>query len=311
VFAGGLFGMVLAETLRRARRPWAQQWLVLVLCMINPVSARAIALGHPEEILGGVLVAGGVLAAIGGRMGTMTVSLALALLTKQWALFGLVPAAIVVGWQRLKRPVAIGGLICLVVGVPVLVANFGTLWDANIGQLDIKNEHVQPASIWWPFTEAAYIPGREGFHAMPDFLRFGARPLIVGIGVLLPFVFARRVRESPAARVLPLLALVLLLRCVLDPVNNGYYQVPFFLALVAADAVTGRILPTLVAAAGLEVITVVARHRGPALICAVYLAWALPFVVYLAGRAWGVDWLELIRSRVARGPAAARTPLRS
>jgi hypothetical protein len=309
VFAAGLLGMALADILKRGGRSTVEQWLALLLCMVNPVSARALALGHPEEILGGTLLAAGLLAAIAGYSARMTVSLALALLTKQWALFGLLPAAIVLGWQRLRRPLAVGGLICLAVVVPVLVADPGTLLDANVAQLDIKYEAVQPASIWWPFTEPVYIPGRTGYHALPDYLRYGARPLILAVGLLLPLVFARRVRESVRTRALPLLALVLLVRCFLDPVNNGYYHVPFFLALLAADALAGSILPALVAAAGLEAITLVARTNGldPAIICAAYLAWALPFAIYLAGRTWGLDWAALLRTRVARGRTAERT----
>jgi hypothetical protein len=288
VFAAGVLGIVLAEILRRAGRTPAEQWLALVLCMVNPVSQRALALGHPEEILGAVFVVAGMLAALSGRMKLMTVSLALGLLTKQWALFALLPAAIVVGWQRLKRPLIWFAVICLTIGIPILLADPQTLLHANTAQLDIKNEHVQPASIWWPFTDATYVPGRVGYHAMPDVLRRGARPLILALGLLLPLLYARRVRQSPLTRALPLLALIFLLRCCLDPVNNGYYHVPFLLTLIAADALAGWMIPTLVATAGLEAITLVAKHSGdPALISALYLGWSLPFVVYLALRTYG------------------------
>ena len=40
--------------------------------------------------------------------------------------------------------------------------------------------------------------------------------------------------------VLALLALLFLLRCLLDPVDNAYYHVPFLLALVAWEGLTRR-----------------------------------------------------------------------
>jgi hypothetical protein len=92
-----------------------------------------------------------------------------------------------------------------------------------------------------------------------------------------------------------LLALVMLMRCFLDPVNNGYYHVPFLLALIAADALAGYITPTIVAVIALEVTSRLAKHGDLALLCGVYLAWVLPFAVYLAGRTYGLDWRALIR----------------
>lgn len=304
LMAAGVLGMVLAEYLRRRGRSVVEQWLVLVLCVINPVSSRALALGHPEEILGAVFLAAGLLAALADRIRWMVVFLALGLLTKQWALFALLPAAVVIGWQRLKRPLLIGAAVCVAVALPIFLTDPSSLIHANTGQLDIKNEHVQPASIWWPFTEPVQIPGRQGYHALPHVLRVGARPLILALGLILPLLFARRVRLDPLRRALPLLALVLLTRCFLDPVNNGYYHVPFFIALAAADARGGTMLPTVVAAIGLEAVTQSVK-LGAGAVCAVYLLWALPFAVYLAGRCYGYDWMALVRSRGARDPAAA------
>jgi hypothetical protein len=245
------------------------------------------------------------LAAVYGRAGAAAGGVALALLTKQWAIFGVLPTAIVVGWRRIQRPLLIGAVVCAVIAIPLLIANPSTLLHANFDQLDIKNEHVQPASIWWPFTHETFVPGRPGFHELTHFLRVGSRPLIVGVGLLLPLLFARRVRQDPWRRALPLLALVMLVRCFMDPVNNGYYHVPFLLALIAGDALAGFIAPTLVAVAALELTTRIAQHGDPALLCAIYLGWVLPFAIYLAGRAYGLDWAALIRSRRARGPAVA------
>jgi hypothetical protein len=130
--------------------------------------------------------------------------------------------------------------------------------------------------------------------------------MIVTMGVALPLVFARRVAADLQSRALPLLALVMLLRCALDPADNGYYHVPFFMALLAADGLGGRFYATAAACVFLQLPTTV-QPSSQLLLSIYYISWALPFAVYLAGRAWGIDWVALLRSRVARGPAAGRT----
>jgi hypothetical protein len=138
---------------------------------------------------------------------------------------------------------------------------------------------------------------------MPDWLGLVARPLIVTMGVVVPLALARRLREDVVSRAFPLLALVMLLRCALDPADNGYYHVPFFLALLAADAMTGRFYATAAAAVLLQVPTTF--QPAPVTLNVFYMAWAIPFAVYLAGRAYGLDWAASLRSRGVRGPAAA------
>jgi hypothetical protein len=118
-------------------------------------------------------------------------------------------------------------------------------------------------------------------------------------------VFARKVAADLRNRALPLLALVMLLRCALDPLDNGYYHVPFFLALLAADGLSGRFYATAVACVFLQFPTTVQPSAGA--LNAFYISWAIPFAIYLAGRTYGLDWAALLRSRVARGPAAERT----
>jgi hypothetical protein len=140
---------------------------------------------------------------------------------------------------------------------------------------------------------------------MPDWFGLIARPLLLLVCFGVALGFAKRVRSDPWRRALPLLALVLLVRCIIDPLDNGYYPVPFFLALVAADAISRRLVASLVATGSLFAITKLGSE--PSVLNALYLCWALPFAAYLAGRAWGVDWAAVLRSRGARGRTAART----
>jgi hypothetical protein len=121
---------------------------------------------------------------------------------------------------------------------------------------------------------------------MPDWLGLIGRPLLIAVCVAVPLLLARRVREDPVDRALPLLALVLLLRCVLDPLNNVYYHTPFLLALVAAGAFSRTLMPAALATA-LVYVTSTLGNDNPPLLAGLYLAWSLPMAAWLAARAYG------------------------
>jgi hypothetical protein len=286
IVAAGLVGLLLVREMERRGRPWQQRLVLAALFTINPVALRAVHFGHPEEILGGTLVVVAVLAALRERTVLVGVLLGLALATKQWALLAVVPTALALGWARLRKPLAvIGGLATLVL-VPMVAAGAGTLIKTNTTLLfDIRNQFVLPASIWWPFTHDLAASTDTGKNQIPEWLGLAAHPLILVVGVALPLILARRVRQAPAERIFPLLALIFLLRCMLDPVDSSWYHVPFFMSLVAADALSGKVMPTLAATFFLQLMLVL--RTSPAALCAVYLAWTIPFVVYLFLRASG------------------------
>jgi hypothetical protein len=85
--------------------------------------------------------------------------------------------------------------------------------------------------------------------------------------------------------VLQLLALLLLVRCVLDPQTFSYHHVPFLIALATFEALRRRGVPvvSLISAGALWFISrFVADNPDPDLFNFAYLAWALPTVGYLA-----------------------------
>jgi len=187
--------------------------------------------------------------------------------------------------------------IGVVAAVPLLLAGSTSLIRANTTTLfDIRNTFVLPASIWWPFTHTV-LPGsaNPGRHVIPDWIGLVARPVVLAVGIGLPLLLAPRIRANPRARVLPGLALVFLLRCMLDPADSSWYHVPFFLALVAADALDGRILASLVAAFLLQLL--VSLQSSAAVLCAVYLGWTIPFAIYLFARAYGARLAPVRGSR--------------
>jgi glycosyl transferase family 87 len=311
--AGGL-GFALARIMEREGRGALARAAVVVLAVINPVALRAIHFGHPEEILGAALLVGSALAALRGRPWLGAVLLGLAVMNKQWAVIGVPTVALIlilrVGWQRVRGPALILLGIGLVLTVPLLIVDAHSLVHLTRQMADLRGTYVWPASIWYPFapdlSAARAAVSQPGLHQMPDWLGLVGRPLVLSSGLIVPLLLSRRVKADLASRALPLLALVMLLRCMLDPANNGYYHEPFFLALLAADALAGRFYATAAACVVLQLPTTFQFTAQQ--LNGFYIAWAVPFAIYLAGRAYGLDWMALLRSRAARGPAAARTP---
>jgi hypothetical protein len=231
---------------------------------------------------------------------------ALAVVNKQWGVIGL-PAVVVVlllsvGWERLRRPaLVIVGIVVLLV-VPLLAVDAGSLVDLTKRMADLRGTFVFPANIWYSIAPdlpaARAATSAVGLREIPDWLGLIARPLIVTMGVVVPLMLARRVREDVLTRAFPLLALVMLLRCALDPADNGYYHVPFLIAVIGADAISGRFYATAAACVFLQAPTTLEPAAED--LALFYSLWAPAFVVYLAGRAAGLDWVALIRSRGAR-----------
>jgi hypothetical protein len=303
VLAAGVFGIFLARAALRRGVPRHIAWGAFALVVVNPVSLKAITYGHPEEILCAALLAGAVLAALERRDGWAALLAIAALLTKQWAFLGLVPVAIAMNPRRLRRYALITAGVVAAAALPLLIANASSFIDLNRHLLDTSTADVTPASAWWLFLPASSTGG-GALHTTPGWLGTFGHPLLIVVCLAVAVALAPRVRRDPMHRAFALLALVLLLRALLDPVNNSYYHVPFFIALVAADALGRRYVPTLAAIAGF--ILVIDVQRWPTLQAAVYLTWAIGFTAYLAARTCGLDVGELVRSRGARGQTAAQ-----
>jgi hypothetical protein len=145
-----------------------------------------------------------------------------------------------------------------------------------------------PHQLFRPFGIPAtpdFIEAGHGTVMGPAWLSGLTRPLIIGTGAAV--AIAWWLRSGPGRDrddVLLVFALVMLLRCVLDPWNLVYYHLPLVVALAAWEARRGRDLPVLsvvvTAACWLSFIVYDARDGyGPYL---AYLAWTLPLAAGLA-----------------------------
>lgn len=283
----------LARLLDRSGTLGRNETLLLVAVLsLNPVTLRALELGHPEEALGAALCLAAVLLAASDRVGAAGIVLGLALATKQWALFAVLPTLLAAPATRaaatriLIPAVGVAALAYL----PMLVADpqaFAAALDRPVGGLG----EMRPANVWHALVvdgRAMSIGGGETIQIqlVPSWLRTVAHPGIALLALAVPALWWwRRGVRATAAQALGLLALVFLLRCWLDPWNHEYYHLPMLLALGAHETLGRGRAPVLTLASTAVLWVVFARLAAPGLgpgIDVLYLAWALPLTAWLA-----------------------------
>ena len=284
LLAAALLAVYLFRLMGERGQPLLARVTVAALCLLNPMTADALRWGHPEEMLAGALcVAAVILAAHRGWLAAGIV-LGLALSTKQWAVIAVIPALLAARRDRIRLLGAAAGMAALLT-LPLVLGDPGEFIVRNQSAL-IAGTDIPSVSVWWPLadtTERTVFDGVERVtvqsYSLPSWLFPVTHPLIVLMPLPLGFLFWRRRRELRAEDALGLLALLFLLRCVLDPVNIGYYHVPFLLALGAYEGLRRRGLPvlTMLAATALWITFAhVQELRDEWLTWGVYMAWSLP-----------------------------------
>jgi hypothetical protein len=271
---------------RRGQGPVAQA-VVIGLVLVWPLTTKALYWGHPEEPLAAALAVAGVLLAVHRKGLLAGAALGLAVATKQWAIFAILPALLVAGDQR-KRLIGGAGVVAAVFVLPMLIGDPGRFFHQNLSA-GTAGQEITPTSLWWPFhhvSGGSIEGGRAVFtYSLSPFLRAVARPLMLVLGLGLTLLYWRRSRDRHPYDVLQLLALLMLLRCVLDPQTFSYHHVPFLIALATFEALRRRGVPvvSLVSATALWFISrFVADTPDMNLFNLAYLAWALPTLAYLA-----------------------------
>ncbi len=251
VFALGAVAFWLSVVARRRGASRLGQLVILVICLFSPLVGDALYWGHPEEILTAALAAGALLAACEGRVTLTAVLAGLAIASKQWAVLILLPAVLIVGRQRLRLTIASLG-VATTVTLPMVVANFGAF--RHMLAYISKPQPIMTVFTWlYPFSPTTTVHVTNIFGDSRSFIGRGvfgleatlSHPLIVALGLLVPALLWWRGRGSVGTQqLLGAAALVLLLRCVLDPGSAAYYHLAMILVLVTMDATAGRRLPT-------------------------------------------------------------------
>ncbi len=277
--------------MRAQGRPRLSRAVVLVTLVATPQALRALLIGHPEELLGGALCVGAVLLAPSRPM-IGAVLLGLAVANKPWALVAAPVVLAVVPSQAILRTALLSGAIALAVMAPLVLfgGNFGTaaVAQASTGAI------YQPWQAWYLLGDETgqTLPGQDhriGTRLAPAWVPPITRPLILALPVLLAgaWWWRRRGRVAPVDGLL-LLALVLHLRCLLDPWNNEYYALPAIFALVAWEGLT-RVNRAPVVTLGVLVLHWITfmglrETASPDVSSLFYLAWALPLAAWMAIR---------------------------
>jgi hypothetical protein len=280
-----LFALALERLMARRGSPLVVRLLVMGLTLANPLVFASLKWGHPEEPLAAVLAAGGVLLALRGRSLAAGLALGLALATKQWAWLAILPAMIVVPGRVRFLATAAGtfGLFA----VPMLIGDAGR-FVAQIHHYGMPGNGVTPANVWWVYghkvSVAAGAPRGSASYSIPDWLGHVSHPLVIVVALALTVAYWRGRRERDPADVLALVALVFLVRAMLDPLTYSYHHLPFMVALVSFEAMRRRVpvASMLVTASVLVMTQIVAPLQDPNLLNRTYLAWAIPAAGYLA-----------------------------
>ena len=302
LLAVALLGLVVVRRMGDRGGSTGARAVVLGLCVVNPVTIRGLEMGHPEELLCAALAIGALLAAIDRRTVLAAVLLGLAIASKSWAVLAIGPVLLALaGHPRRLLALGIAGAVTAVVLAPIVLAGTeGGGGSTLVAAATTTGQIFHPWHLFWflgdnapGLTGFGGLPLRPGFRAAPEWLMALTHPLIVALVVPLSLGWARVHRAAPrpgGEQLLLLLALLLLLRCVLDPWNAVYYELPFLLALLCWEALCrpGR-PPVLALGASLAnwlTFEVAPGSLSPDMQCVFYLAWSLPLVAWLGREAF-------------------------
>jgi Glycosyltransferase family 87 len=244
----GWLGAVVAQLAHDRGQSWPVALGAVTLMVLSPLTIGARLGGHPEELLAGALCVGAVLAALDDRPVLAGALLGLALGTKQWTPVAVVPVFIACRAGRLRMLVvaaAVGAPLALALplGDPAAFSSAAKL----IGNLN----EVSLLSWWFPFSVPHTVtvqiiggPATATSHLLPFGLtRTKVFWLIPAVAVFVGAIFQRRRNDRDPMDAVGLLALLVLLRCTLDPSDVSYYHVPFVIALLSWETITRRGVP--------------------------------------------------------------------
>jgi len=307
LLASAALGVWLVARMRSQRRSTLARAVTLAVCVANPITLRALELGHPEELLGACLVVAAVLLAGRGRSLWAGALLGFAIANKQWALLALGPLLLVLPARRRLGCVASAGAVLAAVLGPLALVGSSLFVAQSRAFAAAPGAIFQPWQLWWflgapnhvpalpagsPVPMSAALSTHPEWRLAPAWLPGIAHPLIlaVGLGLAVVLWLARR-RESGSVAIgerdaLLALALVMLVRCLLDTWDVIYYLLPFVFALLAWEVSGPLDRPPLLALSSSALAWIsfqwLPSHATPDFQATFFLAWSLPLAVALA-----------------------------
>jgi hypothetical protein len=310
--AAGVLGVWLVSRMRAEGSPRLARGVALALCVANPVMLPALELGHAEEILSACLVVAAVLFAGGeterSRPLLAGAALGVAVANKQWALLAVGPVLLAVPpglrLRCLAMAAATGGALL----APLLLFSSGFVASTKAVASPGASPIFQPWQAWWflghhgPLVHGLFGFAKPGYRVAPHWVGAVARPLVVLCGAAIAAGLWLRRRRLGVTDALLALAVILLLRSMLDTWDVVYYTVPFVLALlvweVRAYGQRPPALSLLMAAVVWTNFEWLPHHASADAQAAFFLCWSLVLLIWLASKL----------AAVAAGPDALRAP---
>ncbi len=303
------------------------QGVTLGLCVANPLTLAALELGHPEELMGGVLCVTAVLLACAERPAWAGLALGLAIANKPWALVALGPVLLALPVRRMLC-VAVTGAVSAALLAPFVLFAESAFTAGARGVASAGSTIFTPLQVWWFFGHHGHVVHglfgaiKPGYRIAPAWAGTISHPLVILVALPLTLgawaavrhfdpqherTDAESERTSKSRReavALLLLALLLLLRCMLDTWDNIYYPIPFVLALLAWEVLTLRRAP-LLALSSVVVIWADCRwlpsFASADVQAAFFMAWTVPLMSGLALALYAPRRLtRLLRARPGR-----------
>jgi hypothetical protein len=302
LLASMMLGVWLTARMRSQGRSALARAIVLGVCVANPITLRALELGHPEELLGACACVAAVLSAgqsVDGRDRSLLAGalLGLAIANKEWAILAVGPVLLALPPGGRARCLVSAAATAVVVLAPLaLMSSGGFVASTRTIAAPGASAIFQPWQLWWflghhgALVHGLYGTPKPGYRIGPAWTGAVSHPsvLLVGLAPAVALWPRSRGRALPEQDALLALALVLLLRCLLDTWDAVYYPLPFLLALIAWEAERPRqTLPTL----GILAMTLVwvsfqwiPLHATPDVQAAFFLVWSLPLAAWMCLR---------------------------
>ncbi len=274
--------------LRRGQHPLIIL-VTLAAILVGPAMLKALRWGHPEELLGAALAVAAVLAAVHRRGVAAGVFLGLAVATKQWGVFAVLPVLMLA--PGLRRQVGLTAtIVAAVFIVPMFVGDPTRFLDQNF-HTGVAQLGVEPTNVWWPLHRAGFDPSiHQPLEVIPTFFREISHPLALMVALGLSLLYWRRNAGRHPYDAVGLLALLFLIRCALDPLTISYHHVPFMLSVAIWEGLSRRGIPMVTLTSTALILILGTSHTLEShqdVMNIVYLAWLFPTLGYLIHSLFG------------------------
>jgi hypothetical protein len=321
LLAAAVLGVWLLARMRAERRSVLARAVALGVCVGNPITLYALELGHPEELLGAALCVAAVLLAArssGARAGPLLagVLLGLAIANKEWALLAAGPVLLVLPAKRRLVCLLSAAATAAAILAPLVIFSSGGFVAGSRAAAAAPSAIFQPWQLWWflghhgALVHGAFGTPKPGYRVAPAWIGPVSHPLILAVGAVIAAALWLRSRRLSERDALLALALVLLLRCLLDTWDVVYYPLPFLLALLAWEVRGPALRPPLLALTATLLVWLsfhwLPSHASPDLQAASFLAWALPLTAWLGVRLYSPRGAALRPSTDGERPGAAQ-----